>query len=348
MIDKLTRQEDFPNWRSKLIRTLQRLDLDKHILTDVPEPQDPEAKQQWRNDRADVDDYIQAVVPGYKVWSLISGMGWNPEESNPRKTFEMVTQYFEKGSVDGNFKMLHEFVNIRRATFDKMETFQMRVNYLRNRLNNTTTFKMHDEAYLWMVLKGLAAEYPDLYNRSVTNLQNNNLSWGDLMAELQQLAVTENAQPAMTNIKVNQGNQGNNDNKKPDDKKKGNNQRWETENCSVCHAEIRKGSKHCYGGCGKHYWAGKDGDTPCWWCHPDKAPDDWRPKAKAVELKNERQKSTTGPIHQQTGNNNPSTASAEPRSILKKSDNGNKVLFATNYDLAGIAMDPFQGGPQRS
>ncbi|KAL2126205.1 hypothetical protein VTI74DRAFT_1477 [Chaetomium olivicolor] len=38
--------------------------------------------------------------------------------------------------------MLHEFVNIRRATFNKLETFQMRINYLRNRLNNTTTFKI--------------------------------------------------------------------------------------------------------------------------------------------------------------------------------------------------------------
>ena len=60
-----------------------------------------------------------------------------------------------------------------------------------------TDFKMNDKAYTWLALRGIATEYPDLYNCSVTNIQAGNLDWGDLMAELQQLAVTEATQPAM-------------------------------------------------------------------------------------------------------------------------------------------------------
>ncbi len=29
---------------------------------------------------------------------------------------------------------------------------------------------MNDKTYTWLALKGVATEYPDLYNRSVTNI----------------------------------------------------------------------------------------------------------------------------------------------------------------------------------
>lgn len=44
MIDKLTKQEEFPVWRDKLMRALRRQDLDKYITTTVPEPDDEEDK----------------------------------------------------------------------------------------------------------------------------------------------------------------------------------------------------------------------------------------------------------------------------------------------------------------
>ncbi|KAK4245178.1 hypothetical protein C7999DRAFT_34459 [Corynascus novoguineensis] len=91
LVDKLVRQEDYPGWRSKTIRALARYDLDKYILEDVPKPTDEEALRQWRFDRADVDDYIRALVPDYEVWAELSGMGWNDTESDPKKTFDYLT-----------------------------------------------------------------------------------------------------------------------------------------------------------------------------------------------------------------------------------------------------------------
>ncbi|KXX82432.1 hypothetical protein MMYC01_201625 [Madurella mycetomatis] len=156
LIEKIKRQEDFPAWRDKLIRVLQRYDLDKYVLTD------------WLDDRADVDDYLQAAVGDLKVWTILQGMGWKAIDLDPKKTFDKLTQYFEGGSIDGLVTLLQEFATIRRETFASMESFQARINYLKNRLQaEESAFKMPDDGYTWMTLKGIAHEYPDLYNRSV-------------------------------------------------------------------------------------------------------------------------------------------------------------------------------------
>ena len=39
VIEKIKRQEDFPVWRDKLVRVLKRHNLDKYVLTDVPQPE---------------------------------------------------------------------------------------------------------------------------------------------------------------------------------------------------------------------------------------------------------------------------------------------------------------------
>ncbi|KAJ4286891.1 hypothetical protein N0V88_007835 [Collariella sp. IMI 366227] len=157
-IDKLTKQEHFPVCRDELIRTLRRQDLDKYILTDVAEPQDVAARQRRENDKADVEDYIRAMVPGQKVWAILSVMRWDGTLNNPKPTFTLLSNYFEKVPADSNVMMLQEFATIRHKNFCKLETFQSRLNFLRTRLN-PTTFKMSDDAFIWMTLKGIAKEY---------------------------------------------------------------------------------------------------------------------------------------------------------------------------------------------
>ena len=62
-IDKITKKEDFPTWRGKLMKSLRRHDLDKYIKTNVPEPADPDLREKWKTERADVEDYILTHVP---------------------------------------------------------------------------------------------------------------------------------------------------------------------------------------------------------------------------------------------------------------------------------------------
>lgn len=55
--------------------------------------------------------------------------------------------------------MMRELATINRASFAKMENFQLRVNFLRERLNNSD-FQVKDKAYLWFVIKGTRTNTP--------------------------------------------------------------------------------------------------------------------------------------------------------------------------------------------
>jgi hypothetical protein len=342
MIDKLYKAEEFPVWRDKLIRVLKRHDLDKYILTDMEEPEGDDEKQQWKTDRADIDDYIQSVVPGNKVWMILRGMGWDAQAMDPRETYLKLVQYFEKGSADSEVKMLQEFASIRRESFDKMENFQMRVNFLKERLDKSV-FKMEEPAYTWLAMKGIMTAYPDLYSRCVTNIQTGIIDWGDLMAELQELAVTEAAQPAMSSVKFNTKDKKNTDNNNTPtntsaDSKSGDppttGRSRERENCKICNRNVWKGSKHCKG-CNAHHQS-----DDCWKCNPGKAPEWWLKKTS------ESSSSTTGPLHQQSGVANP-PGPAKPANV-----NPSNLLFTTNHgndddhNVNMVAINPdFHQGP---
>jgi hypothetical protein len=309
LVDKLKRQEQWPTWRDKLIHMFRRHDLERYILTAVPEPEDPVAQARWKEDRADVDYYLQMVVDD-KHLSLIQGMGWKPSDGDPKKTWDFLVECFEGGTADGLLVLHREFVNIRREAFASMEAYQTRVNFLKSRLETTgSPFALPEAGYTWMALSGIDRTYQDLYNRSVIALNDNKLSWGDLMREFARIASNEKAQPALITVSVD-----NNDKKKDHDKQKG------PKPCSICQRKLLANSRHC-NGCDNH--VNKNSKT-CWWCEPDKATDDWPHKAKAMQLKAERQQSTTGPLRQQSGVANPATTTTSSNATLKK------VLFTTS------------------
>ncbi|KAL2192535.1 hypothetical protein P885DRAFT_27796 [Corynascus similis CBS 632.67] len=343
-IEKIRDREDFPTWRNRLIRALKRQKLDKYILTDVPRPEDPIEEQQWLEERADVDDYIQAAVGDLKVWKRLEGLGWDAFDIDPKKTFDKLTQYFEDDTLNSQSKMMREFSNIRRDMFASMDAFQERINYLKNRLQaNGSLFKLPDEAYILLTLDGIAHEYPDLHHRCIISLENKTLTWSILMRELQRIATSESANPALTTVQI--------DGK--DDRTKANNNSTTPTNtgnkkapyrgtCSICKKTISQKQKHCKG-CDSHILKSVD---ECWWCDPEKAPDMWKHKEAARLKKAERQRSTTAPLYQQSGVANAST-SKSPAENTANSDNSKSVLFTTSLLRLPTNMPSFQKGPQR-
>lgn len=192
-IEKLQQREEFPVWRDRLIRTLKRLDLDQYILTDVEEPQDAEAKAQWRTDRADVDDYLLSAVSGNRVWMILKSMGWDAQAMDPRRTFLMLTQYFEGRSSNSDTLMAREFEHIQRNNFSTWGAFLLRISYLRVCLDQTA-FRKTERAYTAMVLEGLRTSFPMVHNALVARFISWKSGWGwnDLMAELGEVAAADN------------------------------------------------------------------------------------------------------------------------------------------------------------
>jgi hypothetical protein len=331
---KITKAEEYPIWRDKIIRNLKRVGYDKYILEDIPEPnRESDDHTVWYNQRADVEDYLQSAITDNKVWMVLKGIGWDSTANDPKDTFDKLAQYFEKGAADTNAKMLKEFANIRRNSFDKMPAFQLRVNFLRERLN-TTEFKMSDKGYIWLVVKGIQEEYPELYGRMVSGIEAGIVTWVSLMAELQQLAVTEEGHPSMSSIKVST--------KEKDNKSKGNkntNNDNEKVKCKDCDFKIHKGFKHCKA-CGNHIKT-----EPCWWCSPELAPSNWKNKKLAIEKKKERATSTTAPLHQQSGVANPTNI--KPSNIFFTTNHGDDEDGGAALVNLPVFHMGFHQGPQR-
>ena len=347
LVPKLVRQEDFPVWRDRVINTLARYDLDRYITNTVPEPEDEAAKRQWRIDCADVNDYLQATVPSHAVWSTMKGMGWDSTARDPKSTFDLLTQYFEKGSASSNYDLLRELVNITRGSFDRMESFQERINYLRQRLESSP-LKQQKDAYLWCALKAVEKDYTDLYNRSVVKMQAGTLEWGDLMAEFRQLAVTEASQPAMVTIK----SDGTAATTTTSNERRQDHTDSDGITCATCNKKAPKSYTHHCDTCGWH-----NKGPVCWHCNPEQAPDTWQHKSLWVKRKAEREAtaetavpSTTGPLHQQSGVANPNNTTDREKKTISGTGNDRRVIFQTsNMALAMVPMElpDFRGGPQR-
>lgn len=235
MVDKLEKKEDYWVWRDRAIDALARVKLDKYVLEDVPRPAADE-EEKWVTDRVDVDEYLQAAVSSNQVWLIIMGMGWSATERDPKKTFDMITRYFE--GADGDARLSQELHALRRERFDSMDDFIIRLGYLRRRVERTR-FKMADDwAYTWLAVKAVEKEYPDLYNRSAVQLQRNNLTWKDFRAELWKLHFEETRPVQIHESRKTEGNTG----------------------------------IHC-NGCGRHFRKLRGGI--CWYCNPDHAPKGW-------------------------------------------------------------------------
>lgn len=188
LIPKLTKAEDLQTWRDKLTWMLERYGLAKYIDKDIPEPEDPRARRERLINRLDVDDYIQATIPHNKVWNVLRGLGWSAKDTDPKKTFDFVIQYFKKGAMNTFFKLHQELAKTHCKDFDSLASFQTRISYLRERLE-ATDFKIGDRVYIWLALNGIASEYTDIHARCVARIDT--MTWADLMAELQAQAVSE-------------------------------------------------------------------------------------------------------------------------------------------------------------
>lgn len=365
-LNKIVREEDFPVWRRTLTYNLNQSNLTKYINSDVPQPaaDRPDELRTWQEERKTVDNYLRAHMGDTKILRKLEDMGWDPEVINPKSTFDFLVKYFEGTSSD-SFAMLNkEFVNIDRAKFASMDAFQSRISYLRHRLKATGSpwSLMGDPAYLWMVLKGIQNANSELYTRAVIGMENNTLTWNGLMEELQKISVAEKTQATLAQVKIDGNPRKSKDNNTPKDNnygKSGGNVKpkdnpnafasdsdKERKPCVVCDHMITEDYHHCPGNCGNHI-PKKLSATECWWCHPEKARNSWPHKTIALQKKLERQlASTTGPLHQQSGLQNPSTSQPPEaaRPALKR------VMFQTN--LANLSIDrtmlsSFQAGPRR-
>jgi hypothetical protein len=89
-IPLLLGEKNLEQWKFILRRTLKDIQLCQYIDAVIPEPQGEDQKRQWEDDRAIANLLITASLTHDTTWQTLINNGWNPEEEDPRATYETV------------------------------------------------------------------------------------------------------------------------------------------------------------------------------------------------------------------------------------------------------------------
>ena len=175
-------EENLEEWKDILIDTLTIQDLDKYILTDIPEPQDQDGKLKWRVDRAKVMLIIKGSIT--HVSKLLESAGWNRfEEKNPKTLYDLIQRAIPRVSADAAGDLVSEFGRINIQSFDSLYAYQIRVQYLKRRTNELEC-RFDNKACIWFTINSLRESYEQWYTFLVRDMNKGILTWESLMAEM--------------------------------------------------------------------------------------------------------------------------------------------------------------------
>lgn len=181
---KLTKAEDFFRWKDQLFMALRLEGLERFVLEFVLEPDGVYEKSQWEFYRTAVDSLIQDTVADDIQRNCLERLGWDRREIDPKGKYDLLVRVFELGKPNDAIRLLNEFGTIRRASFEIALDYVRRINYIRDRLNGSGTFKMSDEAYLWMAIKGLQLDRKYLYLHFRVRMDEDELTWAEFTREM--------------------------------------------------------------------------------------------------------------------------------------------------------------------
>lgn len=325
-IPKLKGERNLDAWKLIFRRTLASYGWLEYITTDVPEPEDATKKKQWISNRNNVNLLLCASLTEHDTYQTLINNGWDPDEPNPKKTYDKILVAIPKIAEDTVGVLMEEYAGIRRRNFDSFQKFLDRLQYLKNRLKSID-IDMGPKAHLWIALIAVKDDYKENYLLWCRDMKNNALTWNSLMEEFSAIAAREKVDISMVSIKtatsgtrITHTQSSNFGDGRSDNLSK-------KTHCNKCNRNVDENHSHC-DTCQRC----RPGSV-CWVCEPEKAPDSWPGKNEALQ-KEHNQRSTTAPLHQNSGLGTPSTT-ATSRS---NRDQGN-FLFGSNFMVIDLGMD---------
>lgn len=303
-IPMLLGEKNLEQWKSILRRTLKVHRLCQYIDTVIPEPQGEDQQLQWESDRATINLIMAASLTHSTTHQTLINNGWNPEEEDPKVTYETILRAIPKVSEDAIGALMTEFGRIQRDQFDSFEAFVTRIQYLRRRLKELDC-EVGDKPALWIAIGAIKDSYKEHYMFFVRDMSNKVMTWEKLMTEYSAIAAKERMEFGMASVRIttNSKPEGNlkSDNK-TNNKFASGDKKW----CGKCQREVSVKAMHCKE-CDKCH-----GGQVCWKMHPELAPNIWKNNQRNTPKDSEKTtpRSTTAAAGQNSGLGTPSTTTS--------------------------------------
>jgi hypothetical protein len=186
-IPMLLGEKNLERWRLILRQTLKVHRLCQYIDATIPEPQDGAQKLLWETNRATVNLIMTASLTHDATYQTLINNGWDPEEEDPRATYETVLRAIPRVSEDAVGSLMTEFARIQRDQFDSFEAFVTQIQYLRRRLKELDC-EVGDKPALWIAIGAIKDSYKEHYMFFVRDMANKVMTWEKLMTEYSAIA----------------------------------------------------------------------------------------------------------------------------------------------------------------
>ncbi|KAK4170575.1 hypothetical protein QBC36DRAFT_201113, partial [Triangularia setosa] len=291
--------------------------LDDYVLQTVPEPADAALAKVWHQERAMARHILRTTLMEPKTISLLKNNGWQMTEKDPKATFDLVEKTIHTTGRINAAQMVLEFVQLRRSQFDSMHSYITRLTTLKTRLS-ILNCSIPEVGLMSVLLAGIKDSYPMDYNRWCREFDQDLLHWEDFIKQLTRIGNSERGDLRLPLVETRKAKSndharstspnGNNSVERP---------RKERVICTTCNKQSWSNLIH-HDKCGKHI--PKDGQ--CYWCDPGNAPNSWRHKKSAMDMK-KTTTATTAVISNNT--NGPMTPSSTTPS--------SNLLFTGNFPL---------------
>ncbi|KAK3367204.1 hypothetical protein B0T24DRAFT_709887 [Lasiosphaeria ovina] len=302
-------EKNLSQWNNSLPGVLELQGLEKYIQEDVPEPQAPqgatqavidvfeEKKDEWCTERAYVKVVLLQTLTA-QVQEKLDAQNWNPREKDPKVTYDLIRRAIPRLTREATTDFVMEYLKIDRASFTSMQAFLTRLRFIHKKLAALNA-PVNDTFHVTAIVGKLKKTYPERYLFWLAGLKSGSMTWTTLNSELEEISASEEATAKFSKVTI-PNNNNSTDNKTSGP---GNKIRCPKEGCT--HMMM---SNYHHRACGHH---GPKNAEHCWHCDPERAPDFWKGKKKAIEEKKKREgagTSTTAVVlHNSGGLANPST-----------------------------------------
>ncbi|KAK3355510.1 hypothetical protein B0H65DRAFT_50254 [Neurospora tetraspora] len=327
---QLKGEKNLGDWESALWVALDCANLTDYVFSpkDKPEPKDKDSEkyETWRANRARAVAAIHSTLKAENIRTILQINGWDPKNRDPSYHFQLIQKAIAKVTDEARADVLHEYLSLKRQSFDTIESFLSRYNVCRKRVADAG-LKIDDELEMVILFNMVRDRYPIEARLWAVDMEKKTLLPPVFLGKLSTIGNSEKRNPTLSvSTQVNNTNNTNknNSNDKGKDGKDNKDKKRETEKCSTCNRDITKGHKHF--DCGHH----RNPKTPdCWMCNPEKAPDTWRKKKELMEAK------SAGTAAATADTNNGLTHPSSKSSLLYGSVNNFMALSRDDSDSDG-------------
>ena len=125
--------------------------------------------------------------------------GWDPDEPNPKTTYDNVLIAISRVAEDTVGGLVEEFGGIRLCNFELFQKFLDRLQHLKNCLKSID-IDMGPKAYLWIALIAVKDDFKENYLLWCRDMKNSALTWNSLMEEFSAIAAREEVQLIMASM----------------------------------------------------------------------------------------------------------------------------------------------------